>query len=76
MSLFEAVLTTILAALPSLGGFDIVPHAGFWDWFIGVITGGRGGGRNVAPEIDASSGLAAIALVMSVGLVVYNRFKR
>lgn len=39
--------------------------------------GGHGhGGSFSAPEIDGPAGLAAMALIVSVGIVAYNRFIR
>lgn len=29
-----------------------------------------------APEIDGPAGIAAVALLVSIGLVAYNRFKK
>ena len=42
--------------------------------------GGSGGGGGLvtgsAPEIDGPAGLAAIAVVLSVGLIAYNRYRK
>lgn len=39
--------------------------------------GGHGGGHHGhAPEIDGPAGVAAIALLVSVGLVAYNRYRK
>ena len=35
-----------------------------------------GGGYGSAPEIDGPAGIAAIALLVSVGLVAYNRYRK
>ena len=48
-------------------------------WFGGAgsgLGGGGGGGSNSAPEIDGPGGIAAIALLVSVGLIAYNRFRK
>ncbi len=43
----------------------------------GLIGNGNGsGGTGSAPEIDGPAGLAAIAVLMSVGLIAYNRFRK
>jgi hypothetical protein len=34
------------------------------------------GGRHSAPEIDGPGGIAAIALLVSAGLIAYNRYRR
>ena len=44
--------------------------------FGGGGGGGRGGGGSSAPEIDGPAGVAAIALVVSAGLIAYNRYKK
>ncbi len=38
--------------------------------------GGLGGGGHSAPEIDGPAGITAIALLVSAGLIAYNRFKK
>ena len=40
------------------------------------IGGGGGGGASSAPEIDGPGGLAAIALLISVGAVAYRALQR
>jgi hypothetical protein len=39
-------------------------------------SGGGGGGASSAPEIDGPGGLAAIALLISVGAVAYRALQR
>lgn len=36
---------------------------------------GSGGGATAAPELDGPGGIAAIAVIVSVALVLYNRSK-
>ena len=40
--------------------------------------GGRHGGRggHAAPEIDGPAGVAAVALLVSAGIIAYNRYKK
>jgi hypothetical protein len=38
--------------------------------------GGGGGGGSSAPEIDGPAGMAAIAVLVSAGLIAYNRYKK
>jgi hypothetical protein len=52
-------------------------------WFTTAVTsvalahrsGGPRGGPASAPEIDGPGGVAAIALLVGVGLIAYNRYK-
>ena len=44
--------------------------------FGGGGGGGSGGRGSSAPEIDGPAGVAAIALVVSAGLIAYNRYKK
>jgi hypothetical protein len=37
---------------------------------------GGGGGPVAAPEIDGPAGVAAIALLVSAGIIAYNRYKK
>lgn len=37
--------------------------------------GGSGGGASSAPELDGSVGMAAIAVIVSIAFVLYNRSK-
>ena len=44
---------------------------------LGIFLGdGGGGGASSAPEIDGPGGLAAIALLISVGAVAYRALQR
>jgi hypothetical protein len=48
---------------------------------LGYIGGGGhglggGGGGHSAPEIDGPAGVAAIAVLVSAGLIAYNRYKK
>lgn len=43
-----------------------------WNCFGG---GHHGGGHSPAPEIDANGAIAALALLLSVAVVVYRRMK-
>lgn len=36
----------------------------------------KGGGGFGAPEIDGPGGVAALALLVGAGLIVYNRYKK
>lgn len=48
----------------------------FWDWF-GGIRGGSGGTTPASvPEIDASAGLLAVAAVLAVMALVWERRRR
>jgi hypothetical protein len=38
--------------------------------------GGDGGGAAAAPEINASGAFAAIALLLSIGMIVYRRLQK
>lgn len=38
--------------------------------------GGHSGGGASAPEIDGPGGVAAIALLVSVGMIAHNRYKQ
>ena len=38
--------------------------------------GGHGGGGHAAPEIDGPAGVAAVALLVSAGIIAYNRYKK
>lgn len=38
--------------------------------------GSGGGGTTSAPEIDGPGGVAAVALLVSAGLIAYNRYKK
>ncbi len=38
--------------------------------------GGGGGGGASAPEIDGPAGIAAIAVLVSAGLIAYNRYRK
>lgn len=40
------------------------------------LGGGGGGGGHSAPEIDGPAGVAAIAVLVSAGLIAYNRYKK
>lgn len=43
---------------------------------LGAGSGLGGGTQASAPEIDGPAGVAAIALLVSAGLVAYNRFRK
>jgi hypothetical protein len=38
--------------------------------------GGGGGGAASAPEFDGPGGVAAIALLVSAGIIAYNRYRK
>lgn len=38
--------------------------------------GHHGGGAHGAPEIDGPAGVAAVALLVSAGIIAYNRYKK
>lgn len=43
----------------------------------GLGHGGSGGGGTAsAPEIDGPAGVAALAVLVSAGLIAYNRYKK
>ncbi len=42
----------------------------------GHTKGGGNGGGASAPEIDGPAGLAAIAVLVSAGLIAYNRYRK
>ena len=47
-----------------------------WSGGAGKGIGGSGtGGSHAAPEIDGPGGVAAIALLVSVGIIAYNRYR-
>jgi hypothetical protein len=39
-----------------------------------LFCGGDTGGGSSVPEFDGPAGVAALALLVSVGLLIYNRF--
>ena len=61
-------VTSVALAQGQGGGLSGEPMARY------VIENGGGGAS--APEIDGPGGIAAIALLVSVGMIAYNRYKR
>jgi len=37
---------------------------------------GNGGGRHSTPEFDATAGIAALALLITIGVILYRRVRR
>lgn len=48
----------------------------FWLAAAGEAMAGPWGPTTGAPEIDGPAGIAAVAFLVSVGLIAYNRFKK
>lgn len=46
------------------------------DWLPGSLPRGGAGGGYAAPEIDGAAGISALALLVAVGVVAFNRFKK
>jgi len=69
------VLTSALAASAIV---STPASAGLLGDIIGIIFGGggNGGGGRAAPEIDASAGIAAMALVACVAAIAHRRNRR
>jgi len=42
----------------------------------GTGLGGGGGGGHSAPEIDGPAGVAAIAVLVSAGIIAYSRLRK
>jgi hypothetical protein len=61
-------VTSVALARRGDGGLSGEPMARYF------VEGGRGG--VAAPEIDGPGGIAAIALLVSVGMIAYNRYKQ
>ncbi len=60
-----------------LWSFAVSEAAAFGSPWGGSGGGGGGfGGGHSAPEIDGPGGITAIALLVSAGLIAYNRFKK
>lgn len=57
-------------ATSAFAGSICLPFVGCFD----LPGGGSGGGS--APEIDGPGGVAAIALLVSIGAVLYRRYQR
>ena len=72
--LTTSVYTVAMAQSPRGGGG--------WGGGSGGGSSGGGGSGSVpgsgtsAPEIDGPGGIAAIALLVSVGMIAYNRYRR
>jgi len=67
------VLSTVAASAQSHGGWS------FWDWYYGYTGGGSSGSThqtNAVPEIDAGSGLLAIAAVLAATALVWEIKRR
>lgn len=43
---------------------------------LGILFCGGDGGSNAAPEFDGPAGVAAVALLVSAGLLLYNKLRR
>ncbi|MGH1351104.1 MAG: hypothetical protein ACRBBN_09890 [Methyloligellaceae bacterium] len=72
----KAKLFAIAAVL--LTASSTAAHAGFWSWLFGGGWRGRGGsgGGHSVPEIDAMAGMATVAVVIGVALLVREKFFR
>jgi hypothetical protein len=68
-----ALFMSVVAVSEALAGAGLGAGAGF-----GTGGGGTDGGGafGSAPEIDGPAGVAAIALLVSAGLIAYNRFRQ
>lgn len=68
-------LETLSHGIQAFGQSGIVPHSNICDFlpFLCGGGGGGGGGGSAVPEIDGPAGVAALALLVSIGMVIYNR---
>lgn len=72
--MFNHLKTKLMAI--ALSAALSVNHAFAMGWLLphGPKDGG-GGSPSVAPELDGPGGIAAIAVIVSIALVLYNRSK-
>lgn len=75
MSQFYKVALGALVALPLLAG---QASANIFCLLIPALcqTGGGSGGTTAVPEIDVTQGLAALAIVAVMGLIMREKFLR
>ncbi len=77
---FTSKLQILASALVASAIVSTPASAGLLGDIIGIIFGGGGGGGggggNAAPEIDASAGIAAMALVACVAAIAHRRNRR
>lgn len=66
------VVTTTIIAMSTMQA--LAQAGGGVESSIGRHVGGRPGGRGV-PEIDATAGIAALAVLLTVAIIVYARSK-
>lgn len=69
-----ALFMSVVAVSEALAGAGFGAGNGFGNGGGGGTDGG--GAFGSAPEIDGPAGVAAIALLVSAGLIAYNRFRR
>jgi hypothetical protein len=68
-------LDTLSHGIQAFGQTGIIPQSNICNIlpFLCGGHGGGGGGGTAVPEIDGPGGVAAIALLVSIGMVLYNR---
>lgn len=70
-------LETLAEGIQAFGSTGVIPHSNFdFCHIMPFLCGGGGnggGGGGAVPEIDGPGGVAALALLVSIGMVLYNR---